>query len=387
LGKSKMKIEFNIKDFAAAATIVKPVPERRNTAPILASAMLHVESDGDAVLTTTNLDTELNVEFKVAAPEAEIECILPLAILDFFIQRAAIKKQDTTASIEVDGLNVVARHGRARLELPTLPVADFPVMRTDDANCIFTMHGAELAQAMTALRPAISNEETRYYLNGVYFDASADRLCLIATNGHQLNKVEMDVPDGAETMPGIIVPSKTIGLITGLFSDFDEYVTVSVSENTIEFNAGQLDLKSKLIDGRFPDWRRVLPKKSDHSFTAFSDDILNALRTIEATPANNDLAGAKFNKGAKFSAGESLVKLSISGADGASGSDSFDAETSTTPPPEFGAVSRYIKEACNSIGSGKLTFHIIDAGSPIKITREGDDGTRHPIAIVMPMRV
>ena len=166
-----------------------------------------------------------------------------------------------------DRASLTIRAGTSRFSLQTLPESDFPDLAAGEMTHKFTLPAKDLKRLIDKTQFAISTEETRYYLNGIYLHVAgsgkAQKLRAVATDGHRLAQVELDAPKGAEGMPGIIVPRKTVGEVQRLIEDLDAEVAIELSQTKIRFTIGDVVLTSKLIDGTFPDYGRVIPAGND----------------------------------------------------------------------------------------------------------------------------
>ncbi|MEN5300507.1 DNA polymerase III subunit beta, partial [Brucella sp. TWI559] len=158
---------------------------------------------------------------------------------------------------EGDDAHVNVSAGRSRFRLQVLPASDFPEMSAGDFTHHFSLTGADMADAIAKVSFAISTEETRYYLNGIYLHRTDDHLAFVTTDGHRLALVKLAPPEGSEGMPGVIIPRATVSLLRHLASAEGD-VAISLSAQKIRFEMpGGIVITSKLIDGNYPDYPRV----------------------------------------------------------------------------------------------------------------------------------
>ena len=236
------------------------VVERRTTIPILANVLLEA-SDGKLTFRATDLDIEI-----VDTAEAQVDqagaCTVSAHMLHDIVRKLPEGAQIALA-LDPEASRLAVRAGRSSFQLPTLPVQDFPQMASETYEANFAVPAPTLRRLFDKAKFAISNEETRYYLNGVYLHAAerdgAPVLRCVATDGHRLARVDAALPDAASGLPGVIVPRKTVGELRRLLDDDGTEIAVSVSETKIRFAAPGMTLTSKVIDGSFPDYARVIP--------------------------------------------------------------------------------------------------------------------------------
>ena len=238
---------------------VQSVVERRNTIPILANVVLRA-GDGELALTATDMDMDIVTEVGCSVMTAGTTTMSAHLLYDI------VRKLPDGAEVDIsagDGHAIVSA-GRSSFRLPTLPVEDFPAISSSDLPVNFALSAADVRDLMDATRFAISTEETRYYLNGIFIHkAETGELCAVATDGHRLALTRQTLPSGAAQMPSIILPRKAVNELRKLLDDFDGEVFVSLSETRAEFRFGVVRLTSKLIDGTFPDYTRVIPVGND----------------------------------------------------------------------------------------------------------------------------
>ncbi|MGE6693332.1 DNA polymerase III subunit beta [Sphingobium limneticum] len=253
-----MKVQ--VKVLRAALKAAKAVVEKRNTIPILANVVIR-STPGQATLIAT--DMELMVEKVIDLENPGSNQAMDFSVHAETLQLIATKLPvDGVATIEADGnAGVIVKCGRARFKLPTLPTADFPMIPTGDWDAEWEQDANQLTKMIESVRFAISTEETRYYLNGIYLhvpDAS-DCQFAAATDGNRLARFHAPTPDGAEGMPGVILPRKAVKTLVDLMEDEGGTIGVSISDKRFQFELGATILTGKTIDGTFPDYTRVIP--------------------------------------------------------------------------------------------------------------------------------
>ena len=354
----------------ALASALKLV-ERRNTIPILSNVMLRA-AKGALHLTATDLDAELTATVEGAAG-ADAAFTVPAQIF-----HDAVRKLPDGAelSLAADAQNVTLTSGRSSFRLPVLPSVDFPAMTSGGFSHEFSVPAKTLAKLFAATDFAMSSEETRYYLNGIYWNAVGERLEAVATDGHRLALFPLPLPTGAAGMPGIILPRKTVKLVRALLPD-DGDVEVSLSDTKIRFGLGKATLLSKLIDGSYPEYRRVMPQDNRHRFTVDREALASAVDRVTTVSAERSSA-------VRFSFDADTLRLHTANPDAGSAEDEVQVEAEGEPV-EIGFSGKYCLDMLAAIETDTLTFVLGDAGAPGRIEPDGKaDG---PVYVIMPMRI
>ncbi len=349
---------------------VQSVVERRNTIPILANVVLRAE-DGELSLTATDMDIATNVGCSVMT--AGTTTMSAHMLYDI------ARKLPDGAEVEIainDGHAMVSA-GRSSFRLPTLPVEDFPAISSNDLPVSFSLTSADIRDLIDATRFAISTEETRYYLNGIYLHkAEAGDLCAVATDGHRLALTRQSLPSGASAMPAVILPRKAVSELRKLLDDFDGDVQIGLSETRAEFRFGAVRLTTKLIDGTFPDYTRVIPVGNDRimqvDVSAFSAAV-DRVSTIASEKSRSIKMGLKAG----------TLTLSASNTDASSATEELEVDYDG-PEMEIGFNARYLLDIANQVNSDMVEFALADQGSPSLVRTPGDDAN---LFVLMPMRV
>lgn len=413
-----------------AFDIVKSVVETRSTIPILSNAMLHASGDS-IVVTATDLDMEIRVtvpasidkDFRVTAPAHALQSFLKKATACDLVafttapgpmleRKVAVSdlsgKTETELYTEAGTLTV--EFDAVKYRLNALPCADFPIWNPGEFSHRFTMPGKVLWDMIDGTSGAMSTEETRYYLNGIYahviegnpvwsdvsnsYVASNQpgQFVLVATDGHRLYRQTVEAQDGALGMPGAILPRKLVELVLKLTkgkacpAEFD----IAVSATAFRVAYGNVEILSKLVDGTFPDYQRVIPSNDGIAMTFDRDAMAEAVRSVS-------LISSERGRAVKFIVARDGCKLVVMNPDSGSAVSTiacgWDADEF-----EIGVNGRYLDAVLADIGDGQVTMTFgldyrqedlpesergADAGSPIRLIgpREGWDG------VLMPMRV
>ncbi|MBP2306067.1 DNA polymerase III subunit beta [Azospirillum melinis] len=360
---------------------VQSVVERRNTIPILSNVLLRA-GDGELSLAATDMDLEI-VETVPATVGRPGGTTAPAHTL-FDIVRKLPDGSQVELDIGGDGTILTLRAGRSQFKLSCLPVEDFPQLSSGELKHNFSVAAADLRGLIDRTRFAISTEETRYYLNGIYLHAAKSKmgsletpvLRAVATDGHRLARVEMPLPDGAEAIPGVIIPRKTVTEIRKLVDEAADRIELSMSDNKIRFGFDSVVVTSKLIDGTFPDYERVIPVGNDKVMEVDAKLFAAAVDRV-ATISTEKSRAVKL----------SLVRgaLTLSATSPESGSATEELEVSYQESPlEIGFNSRYLLDITQQIEGEGAQFTLADAASPT-IIRDVADSTA--LYVLMPMRV
>jgi DNA polymerase-3 subunit beta len=272
------------------------------------------------------------------------------------------------------------RAGRSRFTLQTLPENDFPDLAAGDMTHSFKLAAADLKRLIDKTQFAISTEETRYYLNGIYLHAAGSgktqTLRAVATDGHRLAQVEIALPKGAAGMPGIIVPRKTVNEVQRLIEDVDAEISVELSQGKIRFTIGDVVLTSKLIDGTFPDYARVIPSGNDKELVVDKKEFEQAVDRVSTVSSERGRA-------VKLSLSSGRLVLSVTNPDSGSATEEIEVEYASDPI-DIGFNSRYLLDIASQIESEAAVLRLADPGSPTLIEDKDSKGTLY---VLMPMRV
>jgi len=356
---------------------VQSVVERRNTIPILANVLL--QADGSTLsLTATDLDIEISetAPADVGRPGA---ATAPAHTLFEIVKRLP---EGTQARLEVlpEEGRLKLSAGRSQFTLQILPDDEFPALSADDLDVSFTLAAGELKRLIDRSHFAMSQEETRYYLNGVYLHTHADDgaavLRAAATDGHRLARVDAEAPAGSEAMPGVIVPRKTVLELRRLLDDADEPVSVSVSPSKIRFRFGDLVLTSKLVDGSFPDYQRVIPSGNDKTLRVETDDFKRAVDRVATVSADR-------TRSVKMVMDGDRLRLAVNNPEAGSALEELSAAYDGDPL-EIGFNAKYLTDVANQIDGGSMSFLFADAASPTLIF---DEEETRALYVLMPLRV
>lgn len=372
-----MKISIERATLLKALSQAQSVVERRNTIPILANVL--IEAEGAQVsFRATDLDIEVVDKAPAMVDRAGATTVSAVMLHEIVRKLPDGALVTLTADAAANRLTVAA--GRSTFQLATLPKADFPVMASAEYACNFSAPAPLLRRLFDKAKFAISTEETRYYLNGVYMHtATGDNgkvLRCVATDGHRLARIDAPLPAGAEAMPGVIVPRKTVGELRKLLDDDEATIAVSVSETKVRFATPVLTLTSKVIDGTFPDYTRVIPMGNSRRLEVDAAEFAKAVDRVATVSSERSRA-------VKLSLDEDRLVLSVNAPDSGAAEEEL-AVAYADEKLEIGFNAKYLLEIASQVDRENAVFLFNSAGDPT-LMREGNDTSA--IYVVMPMRV
>ncbi|MEE8505472.1 MAG: DNA polymerase III subunit beta [Kiloniellales bacterium] len=372
-----MKLTIERAALLKTLTHVQSVVERRNTIPILSNVLIEV---GDGRLSFTATDMDLTIVDSVAAEVAEPGATTVPAHTFYDIVRKLPEGAQVAIASNANGGQIMLDAARSSFKLATLPKEDFPAAGEADLPHAFTMQPGELRNLIDRTRFAISTEETRYYLNGIYLHAAETNdiqvLRAVATDGHRLARFEMPLPEGAADMPGVIIPRKAVVELRKLIDETDEGVQVSLSDTKVRFSFDATVLTSKLIDGTFPDYERVIPVGNDKIVQVRCRDFAAAVDRVSTISSEKSRA-------VKLVIDNGGITLSASSPENGTATEEVEIKYGG-PEIEIGFNSRYLLDIAHQIEGESAEISLADGASPT-IVRDLSDTSA--LYVLMPMRV
>lgn len=372
-----MKLSMERSALLRAMGRAQSVVERRNTIPILGNVL--IEAEGERVSFRA---TDLDIEVVDKAP-AMVRQAGSTTVNAHTLHEITRKLPDgAMVEIQDDGQSgrLEVRAGRSRFSLQTLPREDFPVLASAEYQVTFACPAPILRRLFDKAKFAISTEETRYYLNGVYMHAArgADGQVLrcVATDGHRLARIDAPLPEGAGEMPGVIVPRKTVNEMRKLLDDDEARIEVSVSETKIRFATPEVALTSKVIDGTFPDYARVIPMGNAKRLEVDAAEFAQAVDRVATVSSERSRA-------VKMSLEDDRLILSVNAPDSGAADEEL-AVAYADERLEIGFNAKYLQEIAGQVDRENAVFLFNSAADPT-LMREGDDESA--VYVVMPMRV
>lgn len=372
-----MRITLERSNLLKSLNHVHRVVERRNTIPILSNVLLRAEGESLS-MKATDLDLEIT-EATPAAVEQAGATTVPAHLL-YEIVRKLPDGSEVLLATTPDGAAMTVASGRSKFSLQCLPEQDFPDLTAGSFSHSFSLKATDLKMLIDRTQFAISTEETRYYLNGIYFhtiESGGDlKLRAVATDGHRLARAEVDAPSGSEGMPGIIIPRKTVGEIQKLSDNADAIAKVEVSDAKIRLTVGSIVLTSKLIDGTFPDYQRVIPAGNDKELRIDCSAFAQAVDRVSTISSERGRA-------VKLALSDGLMTLTVNNPDSGSATEEIAADYDADAM-EIGFNAKYLLDITNQLSGDQAIFLLADAGSPTLIR---DTTGEEALYVLMPMRV
>ena len=372
-----MRIVLERSNLLKSLNHVHRVVERRNTIPILSNVLLNA-SGASLEMKATDLDLEVIETIPAEVSPAGATTVPAHMIYD--IVRKLPEGSQIVLDSSGDRASLTIRAGRSRFSLQTLPESDFPDLAAGEMTHKFSMPAKDLKRLIDKTQFAISTEETRYYLNGIYLHVAAsgkaNKLRAVATDGHRLAQVDLDAPKGAEGMPGIIVPRKTVGEVQRLIEDLDAEIAIELSQSKIRFSIGDVVLTSKLIDGTFPDYGRVIPAGNDKTLIVNKPDFEAAVDRVSTVSSERGRA-------VKLALSAGKLILTVTNPDSGSATEELEVEYDADAL-DIGFNSRYLLDIAAQIEGDVAVLKLADPGSPTLVQDKDAAGALY---VLMPMRV
>ena len=355
---------------------VQSVVERRNTIPILANVRMSA-AGGALALTTTDMDLEIN-ESVEAQVSVEGSTSVPAHTLHDIVRKLS-DDNPVELALNAEGTQMTVKAGRSQFKLSCLPPGDFPEIGAGDLGTNLMLPAADLRALIDRTRFAMSTEETRYYLNGIYLHVGDQDgtpvLRAVSTDGHRLAMFDMVLPDGAADMPGVIIPRKCIGELRKLVEDAADSISIALSENKIRFSFDHVVLTSKLIDGTFPDYQRVIPQGNDKVVEVNPKVFTSAIDRVSTISDGKSRA-------VKITLNGKVMTLSASSAE--AGSATEEVEVSGETDIEIGFNAKYLLDITSQIAGEGCRLTLADPASPTIIQDNSDASSLY---VLMPLRV
>ena len=375
-----MEIKANSSDLLKALNHIHGIVEVRHTLPILSNIVLSAENN-ELSLSSTNLD--IFCSDKIDAEIVNSGEISVPAITFFEIVKRLPSGSDVILSMGDEDTELILKCGRSKFNLSTLRTEDFPILSDKDLSTNFVISADELSRMIDKTKFAISNEETRYYLNGIFFHKAESNsikfLRAVATDGHRLAQYDIPLPQGAEEITGIIIPKKTVFELRKVLDDADGDVSVSLNENKIKFSFNNLKIISKVIDGTFPDYTKVIPQNNDKKFKTNNSELKNAIDRVSAVAINEETK----SKAIKLTIENNKLNLSVESQSKGSAKEEIYISYSNEKV-DIGFNSRYLLDICNEVDGDEIDVNLLDSISPAIILDKTDENL---FFVLMPMRI
>ena len=371
-----MKFKILRSNFFKSLSHLQGIVDKKNALPILANILIEAKND-TLILSSTDMDISVIEKLECNVIENGSTTINSQILYDI------VRKIDDNIEIEIisnDGKLLTLRANGSRFSLAALPKEDYPIIDQNNPGVTITVNSRILFKLIDKTRFAISNEETRYFLNGLYFNINNEDnksvITLVGTDGHRLAKFSHKIDKNIDKISGVIIPKKTIYELSKLLSEIDENIQISISSNKIIFFIANIIFISKLIDGSFPDYKRVIPNDNSNILTINRDKLLSAVDRV-STIANEK------SPVIKFKLLSNLLNLNTVNTENSTASEDLNTNYSGDDI-EIGFNSKYIMDIVNNLEDEEISIKLKDNTSPI-IAQENSNSNL--VYVLMPMRV
>ena len=354
---------------------LQSIVEKKNALPILSNILIEAK-DNNLVLSSTDMDISITEKINCNVLEAGATTINAHTIYDI------IRKLPDSSEIEIicnDGKLLTLRSGSSRFSLNCLPKEDFPIIESENSGKTIKIHSQEFLKLIDKTKFAISSEETRYFLNGLYLNVNNNNngcITIVGTDGLRLAKFEQVKQGLNEEIQGVIIPKKTINELSKLLSENTEEIEININTNKIVFFINNLVLISKLIDGNFPDYKKVIPKDNNNILEVNRQELSSAVDRV-STIANEKAPVIKFKLL------QNLININAVNSENSSASEDISVKYQGEEI-EIGFNSKYILELINNLEDEEISISYKDNSSPIIATEKSNPDL---IYVLMPMRV
>ncbi|AIK95488.1 DNA polymerase III subunit beta [Candidatus Odyssella acanthamoebae] len=375
-----MKFAVERGEFLKALTHGGSVVEKRTTVPILSHVLIHAE-DGQLNLTTTDMDLALVETIPAVVEKPGAITVSAHMVLE--IVRKLPEGVQIEATLNPENDQIALKAGKSRFNISTLPAEQFPKLTQNDLPFSFKLTAEKLRYLIDRSRFAMSTEETRYFLNGIYFHAHEVNgqkvLRSVATDAHRLACIEVDIPDGAEAIPGIIIGRKTITEIRKLINDenAETEITISLSPQRVEFKLPQAILSSRLVDGTYPDYEQAIPVGNDKPIIVDAKDFAKAVDRV-ATVTTDKLPVIK------ISVAKNKLTLVAASSELGDATEEMEVDFPFDQSIEIGFNANYLVDITSQIGDEAAEILLSDGSAPAIIKGIND---KEALFVLMPMRV
>ena len=375
-----MDFRVNSTELLRALSHIHGIVEVRHTLPILSNIIITTH-DNLLSLSSTNLDIFCSDDLEAEVGQNGSTSVSAATFYE--IVKRLPSGSEIHASLSEEDSTLTLKCGRSKFNLTTISPDDFPKISHDDLNIQFVLSATELKRMIDKTKFAISNEETRYYLNGVFLHQtqknSIDILRAVATDGHRLAQYDIPLPQGAKDMNGIIIPKKMIQELRRVLDDATGDINIQLNENKIKFSFNNMQIISKVIDGTFPDYTKVIPQSNDKLITTNNEELKKAIDRVSAVAINEETK----SKAIKLIIESNKISLSVDSSSRGSAIEEIDLDYNNEKV-EIGFNSRYLIDICNEIDGDKINLKFLNSTSPAIILDNTDENL---FFVLMPMRI
>lgn len=367
-----MNIKIDRDTLLKPLSAVSSIVERRHTLPILSNLLLEA-TENKVTLTATDLEMQISLSM-AGTPGGEVATTVSARkLLD--ICRSLPEQAEITMGIQDNRMQL--RAGKSRFNLQTLPAADYPLMAkaSGDTGLVLEIAQRHLKKLLKQVEYAMAQQDIRYYLNGLLFEVNGNRLNVVGTDGHRLSFTSMELPQVYEKQE-LILPRKTVLELIKLLDDSDDVVRIEVGSNQVNFAFSGIRLISKVIDGKFPDYTRVIPTGHQNSLIVDRHTLLQSMQRASI------LSNEKY-RGIRMVLGKDSLRLISSNSEQEEAEEELEISYAGDAL-DIGFNVTYMIDVLNNVDSDTVTFSFADANSSCLVTVPSDVNYKY---VVMPMRI
>ncbi len=370
-----MRFEISRNALLKPLLAISGVVEKRQTLPILANVLIHLENDS-AIFTGTDLEIQLTSSIKLEKPVDEpIELTLPARKLTDICKNFP---EDSIISFSIEKNRTVVRSGKSRFSLAQLSPQDFPAMDSITAITEFSMMQRNLKNLFEKTHFCMANQDVRYYLNGLLFETAGNTITCVATDGHRLALMSSEI-DHSLNEQQIIIPRKGVSELYRLLADSDDSCEIRLNNNFLQVQFDNTTFTAKLIDGRFPDYTRVIPDIDD------TNKIMEADRELlkQALIRTSVLSNEKY-RGIRFQLNENRLSLTINNPEQEEAEEEVEVNFPYKDELEIGFNVSYLIDALNALRDEKVMIRFSNSDSSCLILSKQENSVKY---VVMPMKL
>lgn len=353
--------------------VVSNIVERRNTMPVLANILLRKIGSSLNLLSS---DIEMQIETHIEVDSVEDDVSTTIAARKFLdILRSLPDEADVLVKLE--GRKMLVQAKKSRFALQTLPAEDFPlVQEPKEWLTQITLPQKTLKNLLGMVHFSMAQQDLRYYLNGVLLVIDSESVCAVATDGHRLAYAEAEGKNAAGSKHEVIVPRKTVLELSRLLADTDDVVTIDLASNQAKFTFSDVKLITKLVEGKFPDYQRVIPKNHQYPVVISRDALLHSLQRASI------LTSDKF-RGIRWVLSNGTLTIVANNSDQEEAHDEMEVDYQG-PEIDVGFNVNYLLDVLNNLKTENVQFTLQDSNSSALVTNLGKEDFKY---VVMPMRI
>jgi len=371
-------MQFSIKrdTLLKSLNLVQGVVEKKNTLPILSNVLLEAKN-GKLIITATDLDLIFYDEIDEIKIEKEGSSTTSAAIL-FDILRKISANSEINFELKTENkLSLKAEN--SDFNLLCLPSDNFPNFSDNFDNAEIILNKSKLLSLFNKTKISISNDDTRHYLNGIYLHLTESQnrtyLTGVATDSHRLSSSSIEIEKGKD-LTSLILPKKTVFQLCTLLQESEDNVIMQTSDSKILFKMGKTKLISKVIDGKFPDYSKVVPKNNQKSLVVSSKDFIDSIERVITVSADR-------KEGVKLNLNQGNIKLSVNSTNSGEGNETIKA-TYDSDQMTISFNSKYLIDIASEIQDKNLKMKLKDPISPVLIE---DNSDKNSFYVIMPMKI